>query len=187
MTRLPAFLLTIAGLVAVTTGALAAWKTETGVATPSYAVTQPETATLNVDSLVLMCEPSGEPIPALQLQLYLTDDGPLLPKGAAAEALKVEPSAELEIDGQVFPAGLYFADDHVVLADDAQDPVPRLSARLLDALQKGHRLVLRTDLLAEPAGQPAAFDATLEVALDGPAIAAVRRCAGTPALSLATH
>ena len=150
-------------------------------------MTQPETATLNVDSLVLMCEPSGEPIPALQLQLYLTDDGPLLPKGAAAEALKVEPSAELEIDGQVFPAGLYFADDHVVLADDAQDPVPRLSARLLDALQKGHRLVLRTDLLAEPAGQPAAFDATLEVALDGPAIAAVRRCAGTPALSLATH
>ena len=60
MTRLPAFLLTIAGLVAVTTGALAAWETETGVATPSYAVTQPETTTLNVDSLVLMCEPSGD-------------------------------------------------------------------------------------------------------------------------------
>ena len=187
MTRLPALLLIFAGLTAVTTGALAAWKTEPGVATPSYAVTQPDTSTLNVDSVVLMCEPSGEPTPVLQLQLYLTDDGPLQPKGAAAEALKAEPRAELAIDGQVFPVGLYFAEDHVVVADDAQDAMPRLSGRLLDALQNGHRLVLRADLLAEPAGQPAAFDGTLEVALAGKAIAAVRRCATAPALSLATH
>lgn len=187
MTRLPAFLLVLAGAIAGATGALAAWKTEPGVATPSYAVTQPDTSSLNVDSLVLMCEPSGEPTPVLQLQLYLTDDGPLLPKGAAAEALKAEPRAELAIDGKVFPVGLYFADDHVVVADDAQDPVPRLSASLLDALQNGHRLVLRADLLSEPAGQPPAFDGTLEATLTGTAIAAVRRCAAAPALSLATH
>ena len=179
--------LAIAGSLAFGTAALAAWKTEPGVPTPSYAVTQPEATTLNVDSLVLMCEPSGEPTPALQLQLYLADDGPLLPRGAVAAALKDEPRAELAIDGRVFPVELYFADDHVVVADVAQDPVPHLSGPLLDALQAGHRLVLHVDLLAEPAGQPAAFDGTLEVALAGPAIAAVRRCAGAPALSFATH
>ena len=187
MTRLPATLLALASLAIGAPGALAAWKTEPGVAVPSYAVAQPEATTVNVDSVVLMCEPGGVSMPVLQLQLYLADDGPLLPAGAAAEALKGEPRAELAIDGRVFPVALYFADDHVVVADVAQDPVPRLSRRLLDALQNGRRMTLRLDLLAEPAGRPATFDGSLEVDLSARAIAAVRACADAPVLSFATH
>ena len=176
-----------AGSLAFVPAALAAWKTEPGVATPSYAVAQPDRQDLNVDSVVLMCEPSGEATPVLQLQLYLADDGPLRPKGSDAAALKDEPRAELVIDGQALPVRLLFADDHVVVADDTADKLPRLSEGLIEALQKGHRLVLRVDLLAEPAGRPAAFDGTLEVDLSATAVAAVRRCAAAPALSLATH
>lgn len=179
--------LAVAGSLACAPAALAAWKTEPGVAAPSYAVAQPDRQDLNVDSVVLMCEPTGEAAPALQLQLYLADDGPLLPQGAAAAAMKDEPRGELSIDGRAVPVGLYFAEDHVVVADDATDAVPRLSEGLVDALQKGRRLVLRLDLLKEPAGQPAAFDGSLEVDLSAKAIAAVRRCTAAPALSLATH
>ena len=182
-----ALALAFAGSLAFADDGLAAWKTEPGVATPSYAVAEPSRNDLNVDSIVLMCEPSGEATPVLQLQLYLTDDGPLLPRGAKAEALKGEPRAELAIDGRVFPVGLFFADDHVVVADADQDRTPRLSEKLVDALQNGRHLVMRLDLLAEPAGKPAAFDGTLEVELAPKAIAAVRRCATAPALSLATH
>lgn len=186
MTRLPATLLALASLAIGAPDALAAWKTEPGVAVPSYAVAPPDQVDVNVDSVVLMCEPSGEPTPVLQLQLYLADDGPLLPRGASAAALKAAPRAELAIDGRVFPVDLYFADDHVVVADDHAG-VPGLSGALVDALQKGHRLAIRLDLLAEPAGRPAAFDGTLEVGLSARAIAAVRACADAPVLSFATH
>ncbi|MCA0302547.1 MAG: hypothetical protein LCH95_09075 [Proteobacteria bacterium] len=179
--------LALAGALAGAPAAFAAWKTEPGVATPSYAVATPDRQDLNVDSIVLMCEPTGEATPALQLQLYLADDGPLLPRGAATAALKDEPRGELSIDGRAVPVGLYFAEDHVVVADDASDRVPRLSEGLVDALQKGRHLVLRLDLLKEPAGQPAAFDGSLEVELSAKAVAAVRRCTAAPALSLATH
>ena len=178
--------LALASSVAFADDGLAAWKTEPGVDVPSYAVTEPVRSDLNVDSLVLMCEPAGD-TPVLQLQLYLTDDGPLLPRGAKAESLKGEPRAELAIDGRVFPVGLFFADDHVVVADTDTDRVPRLSEGLVDALQNGRHLTMRLDLLAEPKGRPAAFDGTLEVDLASKAIAAVRRCASTPALSFATH
>jgi type IV secretory pathway protease TraF len=183
---LSAGLLALAALLAGAGSALAAWKTEPGVAVPSYAVAQPDRATVNVDSLVLMCEPTGA-APVLQLQLYLADDGPLLPNGASSDALKGEPRAELAVDGRVFPVRLLFADDHVVVADAEGEPVPFLSDGLLDALQKGRRLALRLDLLAEPPGHAAAFDGLVEVDLSSAAVAAVRRCAGTPALSFATH
>ena len=185
---LPALALAVAfaGSLALADDTLAAWKTEPGVDVPSYAVTEPTRSDVNVDSVVLMCEPGGD-APVLQLQLYLTDDGPLLPRGAKADALKGEPRAELAIDGRVFPVGLFFADDHVVVADADRDRVPQLSEALVDALQNGHQLTMRLDLLAEPQGKPPAFDGTLDVELAGKAIAAVRRCASVPALSLATH
>ena len=44
--------LAVAGSLACATAALAAWKTEPGVAAPSYAVAQPDRQDLNVDSIV---------------------------------------------------------------------------------------------------------------------------------------
>src|SRR5690242_319551 len=77
----------------------AAWKVEEDVETPSYAVTEPTSSNLNIDAVVLMCEATDD-ARILQLKLYLTDDGPLRPNGVAPEKLKVDPRAEVSIDGQ---------------------------------------------------------------------------------------
>lgn len=156
------------------------WKLEQGVDPPSYAVIDPVRTNLNVDSVVLACEEIGDR-GGLQLQLYLSTEGPLAPKDIPPQGLKDEPRAEIEIDGRIFPAGLYFADDYVVLADEARGMFPVLSDRLLEAMESGRTMVVRFDLLSEPAGQPASVDGELVIGLQagpgGAAVAAVRRCA----------
>lgn len=170
----------------------AGWTLEQGVDLPSYALIEPRSRNLNLDVLVLACEPANDHR-ILQLQLYLTNDGPLMPDGVAAARAKHDPRAEIVIDDQVFPVGLLFAEDHVVLSDETREMFPLLSERLLDAIEQGTTMQLRFDLVEEPAGQPPAFDAEAMVDLQaGPAemrgrpVAAVRRCAtGAPPRSVA--
>lgn len=161
-------------------GHFSGWISEPGVEPPSYAVTEPTENTLNVDTLVLLCtELAGQR--SLELDLYLTDEGPLLPRGADPRMLKDDPRVEIAIDGRAFPAQLMFADDYVVVADSTEGvqgqalQVPSLSQTLLDAMQHGEKMALRFDLLAGPAR----FDSELAVDLASgrSAIAGVRRCA----------
>lgn len=161
----------------------AGWSLEQGVDLPSYALIEPRSRNLNLDVVVLACEPA-EAHRVLQLQLYLTNDGPLMPDGVATGRAKHDPRAEIIIDEHVFPVGLVFAEDHVVMSDETRQMFPRLSERLLDAIEQGTTMRLRFDLVGEPAGQPAAFDAEAVVDLQagpadarGKAVAAVRRCA----------
>ena len=159
--------------------AFAGWEVERDVEPPSYAVIEPESSNLNIDSVVLACEEAGDGR-VLQLQIYLSTEGPLLPKGATPQQLRGDPHAEIVIDGRVFPLGLLFADTYVVLADEIDQKFPRLSARLIDAMVTGRIMVLRFDLLAERAGQPTAFDGEAVIELQagrgGAAVSAVRRC-----------
>jgi|GEM_PF-711306 len=169
------------------------WTLERDVDPPGYAVIEPRRSGLNIDAVVLACE-ADDDRRILQLQLYLTNDGPLMSHGATAGRAKAEPRAEVSIDGQDFPVALLFAEDHVVLADETERRVPRLSERLLDAMEEGATMRLRFDLVAEPAGQPAAFDGEAVIDLragqlqtgqpgtPGKAVAAVRRCAPVAAL-----
>ncbi|WP_422030304.1 hypothetical protein [Reyranella sp.] len=173
----------------------AGWTLEQGVDLPSYALIEPRSRNLNLDVVVLACEPANDRR-ILQLQLYLTNDGPLMPDGVAAGRAKHDPRAEILIDDHVFPVGLLFAEDHVVLSDETREMFPRLSDRLLDAIEQGETMRLRFDLVAEPTGQPAAFDGEAVVDLQagpaemrGKAVAAVRGCAtgGAPqSVALAT-
>ncbi len=155
------------------------WTTERDVDSPSYAVVEPRSSDLNIDALVLACEPADDQR-VVQLQLYLTGNGPLIPVGAATDRLKTDPRAEISIDGKIFPVSLLFAGDHVVLADETQRMFPRLSERLLDALEDGATMKVSFDLLAEPARKSPAFDGEAVVELragaGGSAVAAVRRC-----------
>ncbi len=170
--------------------AFAAWKLERDVEPPSYAVIEPESSNLNIDSVVLTCAAAGNAT-VLQLQIYLSTEGPLLPKDAAPGQLKDDPRAEIAVDGRVFPVGIFFADDYAVLADQTEQRFPALSEGLLDAMATGNVMVLRFDLLAERAGQPAAFDGEAVIALHGDsggaAVSAVRRCATTVSVASAGH
>jgi hypothetical protein len=170
--------------------AFAAWKLERDVEPPSYAVIEPESSNLNIDSVVLKCAAAGNAT-VLQLQIYLSTEGPLSPKGAAPQQLKDDPRAEIAIDGRVFPVGVFFADDYAVLADETEQRFPALSASLLDAMATGSVMVLRFDLLAERAGQPAAFNGEAVIALQannsGAAVSAVRRCATPVSVASARH
>lgn len=168
-------------------GPIRGWISEPGVEPPSYAVTEPVENGLNVDTVVLLCnEVAGRR--SLELDLYLTDEGPLLPRGADAKTLKEDPRVEIAIDDRVFPAQLLFADDYVVVADSTEGPqgqgfqVPTLSGGLLDAMQRGEKMTLRFDLLARAKGEPPRFDSALAVDLVSgrSAIAGVRRCAAPP-------
>lgn len=163
------------------------WALEPGVDSPSYALIEPRSRNLNLDVVVLACEQAADHR-VLQLQLYLTNDGPLMPDGAAAGRVKGDPRAEIVIDDQIFPVGLLFAGEHVVLGDETQAMFPRVSERLLDAMEQGTTMRLRFDLVAEPTGRPAAFDGEAVVDLQdgsvgvrGKAVAAVRRCTTGPA------
>ncbi len=156
------------------------WMVEPDVDIPSYAVTEPTRSNLNIDTVVLVCEEAGADR-ILQLQLYLSEPGPLLPRGTAAAALKAEPRAEIVIDRHVFPVNLYFSNEYVLVADAERERFPLLSDPLLDAMASGGTMTLRLDLVAEPPGQPAAFDGEAVIDLQpekrGMAIKAVRRCA----------
>jgi hypothetical protein len=156
------------------------WKIEQGVEIPSYAAVEPTTTNLNVDMVVLACEETRKR-KIMQLQLYLSDDGPLRPIGASPGELRDDPRASISIGAQEFPVALLFADDHTVLADSTEDRFPALSDRLIEALQTGPTMILHFDLGAERPGRPASFDgeATVDLRAAGgrEAIAAMRRCA----------
>jgi hypothetical protein len=155
-----------------------AWKLEQGTAMPSYAAVEP-TTNLNIDMVVLACE-QAQKGRVLQLQLYLSDDGPLRPIGLSPADLKDEPRARISIDAAEFPVALLFAGDHVVLADGMDGRFPRLSNRLLDALETGQSMILRFDLAAKQAGHPSDSKAMVDLRADGAreAIAAMRLCDG---------
>ena len=175
------------GLAAPAMAGVAGWGLEANVRDPSYAVAEPTSTDLNVDTVVLSCE-QGPEKRGLQLRLYLSGAGPLAPKAAAA-ALKDDPRVELVIDGASRAADLLFADDFVVVADSADGTMPLLSNAFLDKLQSGRRLELRFDPLKEPHGQAPAFDSSavvdLQTGLGGRAVMAVRRCADQPGQHLA--
>ena len=176
------FMMLIAGTVvrAESPGSLAGWAVEQGTQEPSYAVAEPVTTNLNIDTVVLACEEAwGHRV--LQLQLYLTDDGPLQPRYLQLKPLRDDPRATISIDGKTFPVTLHFADDYVVLADSQEGPFPLLSEEFLDALQTGMTMTMQFDMLHEWPGQPPTFDSEAVVDLQAPggrqAIASVRRCA----------
>lgn len=183
----------IAGLIGVAAPAMAGvagtagWDLEANVRDPSYAVAEPASTDLNIDTVVLSCE-QGPNRAGLQLRLYLSGSGPLAPKVAATE-LKDDPRVELVVDGASQPAELLFADDFVVVADSADETTPLLSDAFLDKLQTGRRLELRFDLLQEARGEQPAFDGSAVVDLQAKAgsqaVKLVRHCAEEPAQHLA--
>jgi len=156
------------------------WILEPGVDVPGYAVTGPVRTNLNVDTIALVCEEGGSSR-ILQLKLYLSDAGRLMPKGASEAALKRYPGIEIVIDERIFPARLYFADDYVLVADTDRERIPTVSEVLLDAMARGVSMTVRFDLVEEWRGQPATFDSEVVVNLQagrgGQAVNAVRRCA----------
>ena len=174
------------GIAGPAVAGAAGWVLETNVSKPSYAVVEPTSTDLNVDAVVLSCE-QGPDRRGLQLRLYLTGDGPLAPKAAAA-ALKDDPRVELVVDGVSQPADLLFADDFVIVTDTADGAMPLLSDGLLDKLQAGRRLELRFDLVQKPLGQAPSFDGSAVVDLQAGsnrAVATVRHCADEPTQHLA--
>ena len=181
--RLLPSLLLLAGLATAAAGAdrgakSAGWQLEQGTSDPSYAVVEPSAGNLNLDTVVLACEEAtGHRV--AQLQLYLSDDGPLRPQTLHPSPLKDDPKAEIRIDGDTFPVALLFADDYVVMADAHDGTFPLLSDRLMAAMQTGETMVLRFDLLEGSPGKQASFDGEAVVDLKGgrQAIAAIRRCA----------
>jgi hypothetical protein len=162
------------------------WELERDVEAPSYALAEPANTDLNVDSLVLSCE-QGPRRRGLQLRLYLSEVGPLAPRGAVE--LRDDPTVELAIDDVSHAAQLLFADDFVVVADSTDGAMALLSDTLLDALQGGRRMELRFRLVNAARGPAPPFDGIVAVDLQaGPgraAVAAVRRCADEPALAAA--
>jgi hypothetical protein len=152
------------------------WMLEPGVDLPSYAVTEPASTDLNIATVLLVCE-EGASSRIVQLKLYLSDEGPLLPKGSAESGLKRYPGIEVVIDERIYPAQLYFSDDYVLVADVERERFPVLSELLLEAMAKGRTMTLRFDLVT---GRQA-FDSELVVNLQagkgGQAVNAVRRCA----------
>lgn len=168
----------LVGLAAPAVAGTAGWALESNVSSPSYAVVEPASTDLNVDTVVLSCE-QGPARRGLQLRLYLSGAGPLAPKAGTA-ALKDDPKVELSIDGVSQTADLLFADDFVVVADTADGTMPLLSDALVEKLQTGRQLELKFDLVQEPRGQAPSFDGSAVVDLQagpgGRAVAAVRRC-----------
>jgi hypothetical protein len=116
--------------LAGTVGKFEGWELEQRVDLPSYAVIEPQSTDLNIDSVVLACEQAIDSR-ILQLQIYPSTEGPLLPKGVLRQQLKDDPRAEIAIDGRIFPVGILFADDYAVLADETAQMFPQLSERLL--------------------------------------------------------
>ncbi len=156
------------------------WHLEEGVSAPSYAFAEPASSNLHIDVVALVCEEAGTER-GLQLQLYLSTPGPLLPNGKSPQQLKDTARAEIAIDGQAFPIDILFAGDRVVLADSQHQQAPVLSKPLIEAMQAGQTMLLRFDLVSEQSGTPAAFDGEATVDLragaGSQAVIAVRRCA----------
>ena len=160
-----------------------AWKVEPNAQPSHYAAVTPSATNLNVASVVLACERAADRN-VLQLQLYLTDDGPLLPDGATPAGLKAQPRAEIAIDGRIFPVSLLFGDRYAVLADRQVEGFAALSDGLVDEMVRGRTMTVRLDLLADRRDANA-FDGEAVVDLEAgggrAGIQAVRRCASPAA------
>lgn len=165
------------------------WRLEPGTTKPGYASVEPASTNLNIDTVVLVCS-AGRQGRVLQLQLYQTEEGLLAPTYAPATPPKDDPRAELVIDGKRFPVALLFSENYAVVADDQDGPFPKMSNRLLKAMETGKSMKLRVDLLAERAGPPA-FDAEAVVDLQSrgkaEALGAMRRCASNAGKQTAAH
>ena len=83
------------------------WELERDVENPSYAVTQPASTDLNIDSVVLSCE-QGPSRRGIQLRLYLSEEGRLAPLGGGKD-LKDDATADLVVDGVSYFVQLLFA------------------------------------------------------------------------------
>lgn len=144
---------------------------------PSFAVIDPASTNLNIDSVVLVCgELQGRR--GLQLELYLSTPGPLLPDGATADQLNRAPRVEVVVDEVTFAADIFFADEFFILVDQDGDGT-MVSNGLLDALERGRTMIVRFDVLMDV--DPAeAFDGELRLDLQagqgGKALAKLRRC-----------
>lgn len=160
------------------------WRIEQGVDVPGYAVVEPTATSLNIDTVVLACEEAGKSR-VLQLQLYLSDDGPLRPLGMSVAELADDPRASISIDAEDYPVTIMFAGDHVLLADDVEGAFPRLSDRLIGAMQAGRTMILQFALLAPGLNRRASFDGNASIELETAgareAIASMRHCASLPA------
>jgi hypothetical protein len=165
------------------------WWTEPGTDDPRYAAVKPAETDLNIGAIVLACE-QADRVRVLQLQIYLTDEGPLRATAEPGGPPREAPRAELLIDGHTYPVSLMFAGTYAILADDHDGLFPKLSRKLVTALQSGETMILHFDLLAEPRRKPAAFDAEAVVPLAGAgarqAIAAVRRCVDPTGLTVSS-
>lgn len=166
------------------TAKVVAWQVEPNARPSHYAAVAPSATNLNVASVVLACEKAGDRH-VLKLQLYLTDDGPLLPEGATPADLRAQPGAEIAIDGRIFPVNLLFGDQYAVLADRQVDGFAALSDGLVDEMATGRTMTLRLDLLTAHRSPANGFDGEAVVELEAgggrAAIQAVRRCASPAA------
>lgn len=130
---------------------------------PDYTVFSPARTNTNIQGVVLACE-RGEGRPSLQLHVYVSNNDRLLPNDQPTMTPKASPRASIDIDDQVFPSDLLFADRHAALSDRAGEDLA-LSRRLVAALLDGKVMVLRFDLLQETAGLPASFDGEATIPL----------------------
>lgn len=170
--------LTLAGSLA-SAASEAGWTLVRQDETPRvYAISKSMSTNLNLVAVVLACE-RIERRNNIQLQLYPSNQQPILPAGASPEDMKDEPRAELAIDGQTYAVQVAFGGDYALVMDGVDGDLPMLSAKLLEALEAGKTLRLRFDLVREAAGQPASFDGEVEIDLQAGegtgALATVRR------------
>lgn len=156
----------------------AGWQLERDVDFPTYAFIEPTIADLDIDVIVLSCEPIGQLV-GLQLRLYPLEPGPL--RSSHSTSVALDPDVAIEIDGRRHNARLLFADDFVVVADAADGAVPILSSSLVASLQAGRDLTMKLHSIeAPPASVPIPalqITADLQAGIGGTAIATLRRCA----------
>ena len=138
----------------------------------------PSSTNLNVDIVVLACE-EFQSHRVLQLQLYLSSEAPLSPNDVAPGQLTANQRAEIVIDGRIFSAGIFFTEDHAVLADENDGPIVGLSEHLLDALESGRNMVIHVEFTVNPTEHRGEIvgEVTADLRSGAAAVAAVRRCA----------
>ena len=167
-------LISPAASVAPSRVAAGGWRLE-NMEPPSYALIEPARSNVNVASVVLVCgEIHGRR--GLQLELYLSSAGPLLPNGASPDRLNKVPRAEMVIDERTFAADMLFAGAFLVVVDQEADST-MVSDRLLDAMERGRTMRIRFDLLDDDGEFDGELILDLQAGPGGAAVAALRRCA----------
>jgi hypothetical protein len=156
---------------------------------PSYAMIEATASNLNIEMVVIACEQAGQQS-VLQLQLHLSDGERLRPRGAEPADLADDPRGRISIDDAEYPVEVLFAGDHVLLADGTQGRFPRLSDRLVEAMQTGRTMILQLALLVpRPDRHPSLEgNATIDLRAAGAsrAFAVMRKCA-SPRTSAARY